>query len=173
MRGSSTWLVNTPRTAARIDGSPFAGSASSWSQPRCWSAAPSSSSGPAQTPPANPVEQRVEVAALFEGLPQHGLMLGPASAPATLTEFAAAASHDRLWPFVDAFYRNQGPENSGYADDAFLQRTATVAGIDVAAACANARPRTLPRGSPRRAAKRTVWHSAASRRSFRSPSLGN
>jgi protein-disulfide isomerase len=47
---------------------------------------------------------------------------------------AAAARQDRLWPFVDAFYRNQGVENTGYADDAFLRRTATAAGIDVTAA---------------------------------------
>ncbi len=47
---------------------------------------------------------------------------------------AAAAGQDRLWPFVDAFYRNQGPENSGYADDAFLQRIGTAAGLDVNAA---------------------------------------
>ncbi len=47
---------------------------------------------------------------------------------------AAAARQDRLWPFVDAFYRSQGAENSGYADDAFLRRAAGAAGMDVAAA---------------------------------------
>jgi protein-disulfide isomerase len=57
---------------------------------------------------------------------------------------AAAASQDRLWPFVDAFYRNQGPENSGYADDAFLQRVGTAAGLDVATAL---RDRDAPRAS--------------------------
>jgi protein-disulfide isomerase len=34
---------------------------------------------------------------------------------------AAAAQQDRLWPFVDAFYRRQGAENSGYATDDFLR----------------------------------------------------
>jgi protein-disulfide isomerase len=47
---------------------------------------------------------------------------------------AAAASQDRLWPFVDAFYRHQGSENSGYADDAFLQRVGAAAELDVQAA---------------------------------------
>ena len=37
---------------------------------------------------------------------------------------AAAARQDRLWPFADAFYRSQGQENSGYATDDFLRRTA-------------------------------------------------
>jgi protein-disulfide isomerase len=32
----------------------------------------------------------------------------------------AAALQDRLWPFTDRFYANQGPENSGYATDDFL-----------------------------------------------------
>jgi protein-disulfide isomerase len=150
--------------------------------------------GPGSTPPPDPVEQRAEVAALFDGLPQDGRTLGAASAPATLTEFAdlqcpfcaeyarnvlpavvdryvrtgklrldlqllaflgedsvrggrmaaAAARQNRLWPFVDAFYRNQGLENTGYADDAFLQRTATAAGIDVTAAL---RDREAPHAS--------------------------
>jgi protein-disulfide isomerase len=37
---------------------------------------------------------------------------------------AAAARQDRMWPFVDAFYRNQGRENSGYVTDGFLARIA-------------------------------------------------
>ena len=65
---------------------------------------------------------------------------------------AAAASQDRLWPFVDAFYRSQGPENSGYADDAFLRRVGTAAGLDVATAL---REREAPRSS--------VWLTAAQR----------
>jgi protein-disulfide isomerase len=35
---------------------------------------------------------------------------------------AAASQQDRLWPFVDGFYRHQGRENSGYATDDFLRR---------------------------------------------------
>lgn len=41
----------------------------------------------------------------------------------------AAATRDRMWNFVDLFYRNQGQENSGYADDAFLSRLARAAGV--------------------------------------------
>jgi protein-disulfide isomerase len=36
----------------------------------------------------------------------------------------AAALQDRLWPFTELFFQNQGPENSGYATDAFLERLA-------------------------------------------------
>ena len=44
----------------------------------------------------------------------------------------AAALQDRLWDYTDRFYRNQGPENSGYATDAFLQRLARqTPGLDV------------------------------------------
>jgi protein-disulfide isomerase len=44
----------------------------------------------------------------------------------------AAASQDKLWNFVDLMYRNQGPENSGYATDAYLRRlAAAVPGLDV------------------------------------------
>ncbi len=65
---------------------------------------------------------------------------------------AAAASQDRLWPFVDAFYRSQGPENSGYADDAFLHQVGTAAGLDVATAL---RDRDAPGSS--------VWLTSAQR----------
>lgn len=45
---------------------------------------------------------------------------------------AAAGRQDRLWQFVDLFYRNQGQENSGYATDAFLRKIASaVPGLDV------------------------------------------
>jgi protein-disulfide isomerase len=44
----------------------------------------------------------------------------------------AAAMQDRLWDYTDRFYRNQGPENSGYATNAFLQRLARrTPGLDV------------------------------------------
>lgn len=36
----------------------------------------------------------------------------------------AAALQDRMWGFTERFFRNQGPEDSGYATDAFLQRIA-------------------------------------------------
>jgi protein-disulfide isomerase len=41
----------------------------------------------------------------------------------------AAARQDKLWNFVDAFYRAQGPEFVGYVNEAFLNRIATTAGV--------------------------------------------
>jgi protein-disulfide isomerase len=55
--------------------------------------------------------------------------LGPGSsfgAAATV----AAAPQDRMWQFADLFYRNQGPENSGYVTPQFLSRIADAAGLD-------------------------------------------
>jgi protein-disulfide isomerase len=36
----------------------------------------------------------------------------------------AAALQNRMWEFTDIFFRNQGPENSGYATNAFLEQLA-------------------------------------------------
>jgi protein-disulfide isomerase len=45
---------------------------------------------------------------------------------------AVAAKQDRMYQFADLFYRNQGPENSDYADDAFMRDIAgQVEGLDV------------------------------------------
>jgi protein-disulfide isomerase len=41
----------------------------------------------------------------------------------------AAGEQGRGWNFVELFYRNQGDENSGYADDAFLKAVAKAAGV--------------------------------------------
>jgi len=41
----------------------------------------------------------------------------------------AAGKQGRGWSFVDLFYRNQGGENSGYVDDAFLEAIAKGAGV--------------------------------------------
>jgi protein-disulfide isomerase len=41
----------------------------------------------------------------------------------------AAAIRNRMWNFVDLFYRNQGQENSGYVTDSFLSRLATAADL--------------------------------------------
>jgi protein-disulfide isomerase len=122
-----------------------------------------------------------EVAALYEGIPQAGIRLGEADAPATLVEIAdlqcpfcarystqvlpsivedyvragkvayelrirsflgrdsvraagaaaEAANENRMYEFADLFYRNQGPENSDYADDAFMREIASqVEGLD-------------------------------------------
>jgi protein-disulfide isomerase len=44
----------------------------------------------------------------------------------------AAALQDRMWNFTERFFRNQGPENSGYATDSFLERLARqTTGLDV------------------------------------------
>jgi protein-disulfide isomerase len=43
----------------------------------------------------------------------------------------AAAAQDRLWPFVDRFFAQQGPENSGYVSDDFLRDAARgISGLD-------------------------------------------
>ena len=42
----------------------------------------------------------------------------------------AAGAQGRGWNFVELFYRNQGGENSGYADDAFLKAVAEGAGVE-------------------------------------------
>jgi protein-disulfide isomerase len=48
---------------------------------------------------------------------------------------AAATLQDRLWQFSEVFYRNQGPENSGYATDRFLRGLVRdTPGLDVAQA---------------------------------------
>jgi protein-disulfide isomerase len=50
---------------------------------------------------------------------------------------AAAAGQDRLWQFVDLFYRNQGAENSGYVTEDFLRRLARgTPGLDAGRAMA-------------------------------------
>jgi protein-disulfide isomerase len=136
----------------------------------------------AATPtPAAGAEQQAKD--LYAGIPQKGIRLGEANAPATLVEIAdlqcpfcaaystdampsvienyvrtgklnyelqlrsflgrdsvraaggaaAAADENKLYQFADAFYRNQGPENSDYADDAFMRKIAEqVPGLDPA-----------------------------------------
>jgi protein-disulfide isomerase len=41
----------------------------------------------------------------------------------------AAGKQGRGWNYVELFYRNQGAENSGYADDEFLESVAKGAGV--------------------------------------------
>jgi protein-disulfide isomerase len=58
---------------------------------------------------------------------------------------AYAATENRMYQFADAFYRHQGPEESGYADRAFIESIATEAGVDpVKAAAAADDPLSLP-----------------------------
>jgi protein-disulfide isomerase len=50
---------------------------------------------------------------------------------------AAAADQNKLWNFIELFYRNQGEENSGYVTDGFLRRIgAAIPGLDVSSALA-------------------------------------
>ncbi|MBA2505917.1 MAG: thioredoxin domain-containing protein [Thermoleophilaceae bacterium] len=58
-------------------------------------------------------------------------ILGPDSERAAL--FAEAAGlQDKLWQFTEAFFENQGQENTGYVTDDFLRRVAgEVPGLDV------------------------------------------
>jgi protein-disulfide isomerase len=45
---------------------------------------------------------------------------------------AAAGLQNKLWPFIDILYANQGEENTGYVTDEFLTRIAkAVRGLDV------------------------------------------
>lgn len=55
-------------------------------------------------------------------------IIGPQSVDAGAAALAAGAQK-RGWNFVELFYENQGAENSGYADDAFLEAVARAAGV--------------------------------------------
>jgi protein-disulfide isomerase len=55
--------------------------------------------------------------------------IGPESE--TAARFAAGAqAQGRLWPFIEAFYAQQGAENSGYVTDAFLRTIAAESGVN-------------------------------------------
>lgn len=130
---------------------------------------------------APPAGGTPEVDQTYAGIPQSGIHLGKAGAPATLVEIADlqcpfcaryattamptivrdyvrtgkvryelrfrsflgrdsvraagaaayAAKQNRMYQFADVFYRNQGPEQSGYADRAFIRKIAgQVPGLD-------------------------------------------
>jgi protein-disulfide isomerase len=55
-------------------------------------------------------------------------IIGPQSKPAGAAAIAAG-KQGRGWNFVELFYRNQGTEDSGYADDEFLTAIAKAAGV--------------------------------------------
>jgi protein-disulfide isomerase len=55
-------------------------------------------------------------------------IIGEQSLPAGAAALAAGAQ-GRGWNFVELFYKNQGNENSGYADDEFLRAIAKGAGV--------------------------------------------
>jgi protein-disulfide isomerase len=43
----------------------------------------------------------------------------------------AAGVQEKLWNFIDVFYREQGPEHTGYVDEAFLDQVGQEAGLDL------------------------------------------
>lgn len=43
----------------------------------------------------------------------------------------AAGKQGRLWNFIDVFYREQGPEGTGYVNEALLNRIAVQAGVNL------------------------------------------
>jgi protein-disulfide isomerase len=63
--------------------------------------------------------------------------IGPESATAARVA-AGAQAQGRLWPFIEAFYAQQGAENSGYVTDAFLRTVAAEAGVNANRALAYA-----------------------------------
>jgi protein-disulfide isomerase len=56
------------------------------------------------------------------------IIIGEDSVPAAEAAYAAG-EQGRFWNYIELFYRNQGPENSGYVDDAFLTAVAKGAGV--------------------------------------------
>jgi protein-disulfide isomerase len=55
-------------------------------------------------------------------------ILGPDSETAAAAALAAG-EQNRMWSFVEAFYADQGEENSGYVTDEFLRQIAETAGV--------------------------------------------
>jgi protein-disulfide isomerase len=55
-------------------------------------------------------------------------IIGEQSTPAGAAAIAAG-EQGRGWNYLELFYRNQGEENSGYADDAFLTAVAKSSGV--------------------------------------------
>ena len=63
--------------------------------------------------------------------------IGPDSQRAARVAFGAE-QQGRLWPFLEAFYAAQGPENSGYVTDGFLRSVAAASGVNAGAVLATA-----------------------------------
>lgn len=56
------------------------------------------------------------------------LIIGPDSKPA-IRAALAAGDQNRFWDYLQLFYLNQGPENSGYVTDSFLTDLARAAAV--------------------------------------------
>lgn len=59
---------------------------------------------------------------------RNSTIIGEQSTPAGAAALAAGKQR-RGWNYLELFYRNQGEENSGYADDEFLEAVAKAAGV--------------------------------------------
>jgi protein-disulfide isomerase len=70
-------------------------------------------------------------------------IIGPQSIPAGAAALAAG-KQGRGWSYIELFYRNQGEEDSGYADDAFLKAIAKGAGVENLAKWRTAREKLIP-----------------------------
>jgi len=70
-------------------------------------------------------------------------IIGEQSAPAGAAALAAG-EQGRGWNYVELFYRNQGEENSGYADDRFLRVVAEGAGVKNIAKWQEERQKLVP-----------------------------
>ncbi len=70
-------------------------------------------------------------------------IIGGQSVPAGAAALAAG-EQGRGWSFVELFYRNQGEEDSGYADDEFLEAIAEGAGVENLARWQAERERLVP-----------------------------
>jgi protein-disulfide isomerase len=70
-------------------------------------------------------------------------IIGEQSVPAGAAALAAG-EQGRGWSYVELFYRNQGEEDSGYADDAFLRAVAKGAGVKNLARWQTERKKLVP-----------------------------
>ena len=93
-------------------------------------------------------------------------ILGPDSATARGRGRGSRAQQNRIWQFADLWYLNQGRENSGYVDDAFLRRIARGAGVSAGSRDLGiAEPRLDSAAPPGGRPKPSATTSAARRRS--------
>lgn len=66
----------------------------------------------------------------------------------------AAAQQNRFWPLMEAFYRHQGPENSGWLTDDLIRTLASeIPGLDVETLFARAQSDELGRAAQQSAAE--------------------
>ena len=74
------------------------------------------------------IDDRAQVLADAHPLTEDG-QCGRCTPPGCTAAALAAGEQGRGWNYVNLFYRNQGKEASGYADDEFLTAIAKAAGV--------------------------------------------